>query len=133
MTSKSLRNWYNKMVFKKWRSNVFQTLKVKVCLKLYSIRKYIRYIYKIYLWWPYLLTLIFLSFLFGGVGGKGSLNNSEMVKAVTLAFCSIQKRFIRDIYTKFGILNSTQFPNIGQNSDKNSVFIERNFLFYWTW
>ena len=51
------------------------------------------------------------------MGGKGSLNNSEMVKAVTLAFCSIQKRFIRDIHTKFGILNSTQFPNIRQNSD----------------
>ena len=46
------------------------------------------------------------------------LNNSETVKAVTLALCSIQWQFIRDVRTKFGILNSTQSPNIGPNSDR---------------
>ena len=40
-----------------------------------------------------------------------------MVKAVTLAFCSIQKHFIRDIRAIFGIPNSPQSPDIGQNSD----------------
>ena len=32
-----------------------------------------------------------------------SFNNSETVKAVTLAFCSIQYHFIRDYGAKFGI------------------------------
>ena len=32
-----------------------------------------------------------------------SLNNSETVKSVTLAFCSNQQHFIRDIRAKFGI------------------------------
>ena len=41
------------------------------------------------------------------------LNNSEMAKeAVTLTFL----QFIRDICAKFGILNSSQSPDIGQNS-----------------
>ena len=45
-------------------------------------------------------------FFVGWRGGMvaGSFNNSEMVKAVTLAFCSIQKLVIGDIHTKF---NST--------------------------
>ena len=46
-----------------------------------------------------------------------SLDNSETVKAVTLPFCSIQKHFIRDFCTKFGIPNSPQSPDIGQNLD----------------
>ena len=40
-----------------------------------------------------------------------SLNNSEMVKAITLW------HFIRDIHAKFGISNSPQSLDIGQNSD----------------
>ena len=46
-----------------------------------------------------------------------SLNNSETVKAATLAFCSIPQTFIKDVHAKFGILYSSQFPDIGQNSD----------------
>ena len=40
-----------------------------------------------------------------------------MVKAVTLAFCSIKQDFIRDIRAKFGIPNLPQSSDIGQNSD----------------
>ena len=65
-----------------------------------------------------LLTLIWV-----GVGGNFtpppswfSLNNSKMVKALTLEFCNIQQHFIRDIRAKFGIHNSPQSPDI-QNSD----------------
>ena len=47
-----------------------------------------------------------------------SLNNSETVEAVTLAFCSIQQHFIIEIRTKFGIPNLPQSPDIGQNSDR---------------
>ena len=36
---------------------------------------------------------------------------------MTLAFCSIQYIFIRDIYAKFGIPNLSQSPDFGQNSD----------------
>ena len=46
-----------------------------------------------------------------------SLNNSETAKAVTLAFCSIQEHFVWDILAKFGIPDSTQSPDIGQNPD----------------
>ena len=46
-----------------------------------------------------------------------SLNNSETVKAVTLAFYIIQYLFIRDIHAKFGIPNLPQSPDFGQNSD----------------
>ena len=42
--------------------------------------------------------------------------NSETVKAVTLAFCSIQYDFIRNIRAKFGIPNMPQSPDIEQNS-----------------
>ena len=48
-----------------------------------------------------------------------SLNNSETVNAVTLALCSIQEHFIRDICTKFGIPNSPQSPDIKKNSDRS--------------
>ena len=44
-------------------------------------------------------------------------NNSETIKAITLAFCSIQQLLIRDIRVKFGIPNSPHSPGIGQNSD----------------
>ena len=47
-----------------------------------------------------------------------SLNNSEMVKAVILAFCSIQQHFIRDICSKFGIPILPQSPDIVQNSEE---------------
>ena len=40
-----------------------------------------------------------------------------MVKAVTLAFCSIWQHFIRDICAKFGIPNLLQSPDIKQNLD----------------
>ena len=46
-----------------------------------------------------------------------SLNNSETVKAVPLAFCRIQKHFIRKISANLGIPNSPQSPDIRQNSD----------------
>ena len=46
-----------------------------------------------------------------------SLYKSERVKAVTLAFFRIQKRFSGDILAKFGIPNSPQSPDIVQNSD----------------
>ena len=44
-------------------------------------------------------------------GGEGvslpaswfSLNNSDTAKAITLAFCSIEYHFIRDVLAKFGI------------------------------
>ena len=39
------------------------------------------------------------------------LNNLETVKAVTLAFCSIQQLYIRDIRGKFGIPNLPQSPD----------------------
>ena len=51
-----------------------------------------------------------------GRGSKFCLNNSETLKTVTLAFCSIQKHFIRNVHVKFGILYLPQFPDIGQNS-----------------
>ena len=39
------------------------------------------------------------------------------MKAVTLAFCSIQWHFIKDICAKCGIPNFPQSPDIGQNPD----------------
>ena len=68
------------------------------------------------------LTLSFNPNLGGGGGILPppcwfSLNNSETVKAITLAFCSIQKYFIRNNHAKFDILNSSQSPDIGQNSE----------------
>ena len=63
-----------------------------------------------------------------------SLENSEMVKAVTLAFCSTQQHFIRDIIHKFDIPNLPLSPDTGQNSDRgisdfqisSQPFIEEN-------
>ena len=61
----------------------------------------------------------------GGRGGGGNftpspcwfaLNNSEVVKAASLAFCSIQLHLIRDVRAKFGIPYLLQSPDIGQNS-----------------
>ena len=46
-----------------------------------------------------------------------SLNNSETVKAVILAFFSIQWHFMRDICATFGISKSHQSPDIVQNTD----------------
>ena len=45
-----------------------------------------------------------------------SLNNSETVKSLTLAFCSNQQHFIRDVRATFGIPYSPQSLDIGQNS-----------------
>ena len=45
-------------------------------------------------------------------------NNSETVKAVTLAFCSIPQNFLRDIPAKSGISYSRQSLDIGQNVDE---------------
>ena len=45
------------------------------------------------------------------------LNNSEKVKALTLAFCSIQKSFIKGIHYKFGVPNLPQSPDINQTSN----------------
>ena len=39
-----------------------------------------------------------------------------MVKAVTLAFCSIQQHFIRDIPIEFGMSKLPQSSVIGENS-----------------
>ena len=47
-----------------------------------------------------------------------SLSNSETVKAVIQAICRIQQLFIRNIHAKFGIPNSPQPLDVGQNSDK---------------
>ena len=47
-----------------------------------------------------------------------SLNKSKTVKAVILAFCSIQWLFIGDIHAKLWIPNLSQSPDIGQNSDE---------------
>ena len=47
-----------------------------------------------------------------------SLNNSEIVKAVTRIFCSIQSHFISDIHAKFGVPNLPQSSDIGQSSDR---------------
>ena len=41
-----------------------------------------------------------------------------MVKTVTLAFCSIQYHFIRNIRVKFGIHKSPQSRDIGQTSEE---------------
>ena len=46
-----------------------------------------------------------------------SLNNSEAVRAITLALCSIQWHFIRVILAKISISYSPQSPDIRQNSD----------------
>ena len=48
-----------------------------------------------------------------------SYNNSEMVKAVTLEFYSIQEHFIKNIRGKFSFPNSFQSPDIGKNSDRD--------------
>ena len=45
-----------------------------------------------------------------------SFNNSEKLNAVTLAFCSIQLHFFRDIPAKYGNLNWSRSPDIWQNS-----------------
>ena len=42
-----------------------------------------------------------------------------MIKAVTLAFCSIQQNFIGDIRATLGISNLPQSSDIGQNSDRD--------------
>ena len=57
----------------------------------------------------------------------GIVNNSETVKAVTLAFWSIQQHFIRDVRAKFGISNFAQSPDIGKT--QNGVFPVSGFLF----
>ena len=59
-----------------------------------------------------------------------SLNNSKMVKAVTLEFCNVQYHSIRDIFAIFGIHNSPQSPDIGQTQkgvfpDFRSIPFER--------
>ena len=58
----------------------------------------------------------------GGGGGNLTLllvvlNNSEIVKAVTLVFYIIQNLFIRNIRAKYGIPNSSQSPDFGENPD----------------
>ena len=45
-----------------------------------------------------------------------SFNKSETVKAVILAFCSIQLLFIKGIHAKFEIPNLSQSQDIGHNS-----------------
>ena len=46
-----------------------------------------------------------------------SLNNSETRKAVVMAFCGIQLLFVTGILAKFGIPNSHQSSDFGQNPD----------------
>ena len=53
-----------------------------------------------------------------------------MVKAITLEFRSIQLHCIRNILVKFGIFNSPQSPDIGQNPDggiSGQSLIKENF------
>ena len=52
-------------------------------------------------------------------------NISEMVKAVSLAFWSIQQYFIRDIHAKFGIPN---FPQSILDKTQTGVFAIFTFL-----
>ena len=47
------------------------------------------------------------------------LNNSETVKAVTLAFSIIFQHLISDIRAKFDIHYSSQSPDIGKNSGRS--------------
>ena len=46
-----------------------------------------------------------------------SLNNSDMLKAVNLEFCSIERVFITGIFAKFGFPNLPQSLGIEQNAD----------------
>ena len=62
--------------------------------------------------------LSFLNLIWVGGGRGGGNNNSETVKAVTLAFCSIRQHFIRDACAKFGIPCLPQLPDIDQTSDE---------------
>ena len=63
-----------------------------------------------------------------------------MIKVVTLAFCSIQQYFIRDIRPKFGIPNLPQSLDIGQNSAggisefriSGQIAHKRKFMFRYT-
>ena len=53
-----------------------------------------------------------------------SLSNSETVKAVTLAFCSIQLHFVRNIRAKFDIPNLSdigKYPEGGISEYKKIV------------
>ena len=60
------------------------------------------------------------------LGGRGlillpywfSLDSSETVKVITLAFCRIQQHCVKDVRAKFFILQPPQSSDIGQNSDR---------------
>ena len=49
---------------------------------------------------------------------------SKTIKVVTLAFCSNQELYIKNIRAKLGIPNSTQTPDTDQNSDQS-------FFYFW--
>ena len=51
------------------------------------------------------------------MGGGKVIFNSETVKAINLAFFSIQKYLFSDICAKFGIPKLSQSSYVGQNSD----------------
>ena len=51
------------------------------------------------------------------INNSETINNSEMIKSIILAYCSIQQRFIRAIRAKFVIPKSSQSSYIGKNSD----------------
>ena len=69
----------------------------------------------------YIILTLVLNKLIGRGGGSNftlacwfSLNNSETIKAVTLAFCSTQWNFMRNIRARFDIFN---LQDIRKNSD----------------
>ena len=46
------------------------------------------------------------------------LNHSEMIKAVTIAFCSIQWHFLRYIRAKLSIPTSPYSPDVGEKTEE---------------
>ena len=121
----SLKECFWKSNLKKcifWGSNFKKVFFEGAIFKKYFVREQS---WKFIFWRGAILTLIW-------VGGNFTplrwffLNNLEMVKAVTLAFCSISnininsnihRNIIRYICAKFGICNLPQSPDIGQNTD----------------
>ena len=67
--------------------------------------------------WAYLLTLTGWVVFLLVFPCCFSINNSQTVIAVILAFRSIHYHFIKNICAKFGIRISPQSPYIEQNSD----------------
>ena len=75
----------------------------------------------------FVLTLIWV-----GKGGRGgnftlspcwfSLNNSKMVKAATLAFCSIQLHLIRDVHAKLAFVTRPSLQILGKTQTQTQYW-----------